>query len=193
MMGIRAVLAEDLAQVVRDVVLNKFISSSAVPRRLRTVLLRLTGHDIHPTARFNPHTFLGSWSGLTMGENTFLNYKCFLDLGAPITLGDNSGLGYESMLITCSHDVGPEWRRFGKPVNMPIVIGEGVWIGSRVMVLPGVTIGDGCVVVSGSVVTSDCEPNSVYAGVPAKFKRRLTTSDDTHDVSIQAGEPDSTA
>lgn len=175
--NVRAVLAQELDQVARDVILNRIIASGVIPRRVRNPLMRRVGHDIHPTALINPGTFLGAWTGLTLKERAFVNYNCFLDLGAPITMGMNSGIGYETMLITCGHNVGPEWARIGEPVNSPIVIEDGTWVGARVTVMPGVTIGAGSVVAAGSVVTTDCEPNSLYAGVPAVFKRRLDAVD----------------
>ncbi|SNT40665.1 DapH/DapD/GlmU-related protein [Rhodococcoides kyotonense] len=173
MRRIRKVIAGELGPVGRDLVLNRILASVAVPRRLRTALLRRLGHDIHQTAQINPGLFLGAWTGLTLKAGAFVNYGCFLDLGAPITIGVNSGIGYETMLVTCGHSIGPEHRRIGDAVDAPIVIGDGCWVGARVTILPGVTIGDGCVVASGSVVTEDCLPNSLYAGVPARFKRRL--------------------
>ncbi|WP_072803505.1 acyltransferase [Rhodococcoides yunnanense] len=171
------VLLQEVDQVVRDVVLNRIVASGALPRRLRNPLMRKLGHDVHPTALINPGAFLGAWSGLTLKERSFVNYGCFLDLGAEITLGRYSGIGYETMLITCGHHIGPEWNRIGAPDNAPIVIEDGCWVGSRVMVMPGVTIGEGCVVASGSVVTKDCEPNSLYAGVPASYKRSIAAGE----------------
>ena len=59
----------------------------------------------------------------------------------------------------------------GKEVA-PVVIGDDVWIGSRVIILPGVKIGNGSVIGAGAVVTKDVEPYSVVGGVPAKLIRR---------------------
>lgn len=173
----RDAIATDISQVVRDIILNWAVASGALPRRLRPRLLSALGQDVHPTAVLNPGMFLGAWSGLTIGERTFVNYGCFFDLGAPIALGKCLGIGYETMFVTCSHHVGPEWNRTGEAHNLPIVVEDGCWLGSRVVVMPGVTIGRGCVVASGSVVIADCEPNSLYAGVPAQLKRRLTATD----------------
>ena len=50
---------------------------------------------------------------------------------------------------------------------------KGTWIGANAIVLPGVRIGEGCVIAAGSVVVNDCEDNSLYAGVPARFIRKL--------------------
>jgi maltose O-acetyltransferase len=54
-----------------------------------------------------------------------------------------------------------------------VFIGNGVWVGVNATILPGITIGDGCVIAAGAVVTSDCEPNCLYGGVPAKIIKRL--------------------
>ena len=58
---------------------------------------------------------------------------------------------------------------------MAITIGDGVWLGARAIILPGVTIGEGAVVAAGAVVTKDVEPWAVVGGNPAKFikKREL--------------------
>ena len=54
-----------------------------------------------------------------------------------------------------------------------MTIGDGCWLGGNVAVLPGVSIGSGCVIAAGSIVTADCEPDCLYAGIPAQLKRRL--------------------
>lgn len=56
--------------------------------------------------------------------------------------------------------------------KLPVEIGDDVWIGNRVIILPGVKIGKGCILASGSVITKDVEPYSVMGGVPAKLIRK---------------------
>ena len=70
------------------------------------------------------------------------------------------------------HDVDPE-RRLEPPTAQPITIGENVWLGARVVVMPGVTIGDDSVIGIGSVVTGDIPARSVAVGVPAKVVKQL--------------------
>lgn len=172
----RKILLSELDQVLRDVVLNRLVASGAVPRKIRTAVLRRSGHDIDSTALINAGVFLGSWRGLTLGERVFVNYRCFFDLGATVTIGKDTRIGYESMFVTCGHEIGDRSDRAGTPVDQPIAIGAGCWIGARVTVLPGVSIGDGCVIASGSVVATDCAPDGFYAGVPAVRKRSLPPS-----------------
>jgi len=72
-----------------------------------------------------------------------------------------------------NHVIRDSKQRAGKNVYSDINVGTGVWIGAKVTVLPGVTIGNGCVIAAGSVVTFDCEDNCLYAGNPARKKRLL--------------------
>ena len=61
----------------------------------------------------------------------------------------------------------------GQHNDLPVEVGEGCWIGGRCTILPGVSIGEGCVVAAGSVVASDCRAHGLFAGVPAVLKKEL--------------------
>jgi acetyltransferase-like isoleucine patch superfamily enzyme len=69
--------------------------------------------------------------------------------------------------------MGPPDRRVGAYIEAPIVIEDGVWVGSRATVLAGVTVGRGCTIAAGAVVREDCAPNGFYAGIPARRVRDL--------------------
>jgi maltose O-acetyltransferase len=71
------------------------------------------------------------------------------------------------MILTATHNL-VDGRVDHRRASRNVEIGDRVWLGARAMVLPGVTVGDGCVVAAGAVVTRDCEPDGVYAGVPAR-------------------------
>jgi acetyltransferase-like isoleucine patch superfamily enzyme len=71
------------------------------------------------------------------------------------------------------HEMGPSASRCGRLVAAPIEVGDGVWLASRVTILPGVAVGKGAVVAAGAVVTQDVAPDTLVAGVPAKFIRDL--------------------
>ena len=87
-----------------------------------------------------------------------------------IILGDNCMIGPNTIIIDHDgHDLLPvEKRRDGKGKSEPIKIGNNVWIGMNCMILKGVTIGDGTVIAAGSVITKNCDINSLYGGNPAK-------------------------
>ena len=106
-----------------------------------------------------------------LGEGVFINAGCrFQDQGG-IYIGDRTLIGHNAVIATLNHNMDPAKRANLLPA--PVHIGNDVWFGANVTVLPGVTIGDGAVVAAGAVVTKDVEPNTVVGGVPAKLIRRL--------------------
>lgn len=104
---------------------------------------------------------------------SFVNRGCVFDNSASIEIGERVMVGMEVMFVTSTHALGSSERRAMEVTSAPIVIGDGSWIGSRATILPGVTIGVGCVVGAGSLVREDCQPNGLYAGVPAKRIKSL--------------------
>lgn len=120
----------------------------------------------------------GVWFGsarVAIGEGTFVNYGCMFNTSAQISLGARCDVGMQVTFATSSHQIGTEARRAGPATAAPIVVGDGAWIGARVVVLGGVHIGAGAVIAAGAVVTKDCEENSLYAGVPARKIKILGT------------------
>lgn len=106
-------------------------------------------------------------------EGVFINHNVFIDAWESVTIKKNTSIAFDVMICTSSHRIGENNKRAGESKRRPVVIGKGCWIGARCIILPGVTIGDGCVIAAGSVVNKDCDPNSLYAGNPAKFIRIL--------------------
>jgi maltose O-acetyltransferase len=110
---------------------------------------------------------------LEIGERTFINYGVSVFATKSITIGPRCQIGpYSVILDNAWHQLSPE-HRMDRPDSQPVVIGENVWLASRVVVLPGVTIGDGSVIAAGAVVTTDIPPRSFAAGVPARVIRTL--------------------
>jgi len=148
----------------------------SVPR-LRPFALRAVGFRIGPgVLMLGTPTITGpagSQRNLVIGRDCVLNIRCHLELGADLVLEDNAGLGHEVMVLTTSHHPGDAFRRWGVPFVRPVRIGAGAWLGSRSLVLPGVTIGAGAIVAAGSVVSRDVPPHTVVGGVPARVIRRL--------------------
>ena len=110
---------------------------------------------------------------ISVGAGTWVNHRCYFDTRGRIEIGSNCDLGMEVMFCSSSHETGGPDKRAGTYFHAPIVVGDGVWIGTRAMVLPGVTIGRGCIVAAGAVVREDCAENGLYAGVPARRVRDL--------------------
>ena len=103
---------------------------------------------------------------ISIGDHFFANYDCiFLDV-APITIGNRVMFGPRVCLYTAGHPLDAATRNTGLEFGKPIAIGDDVWLGGNVVVLPGVTIGAGTVVAAGSVVRRDLPPHVLAAGNP---------------------------
>lgn len=110
---------------------------------------------------------------IRLGQRPFINYNCvFLDC-APIEIGDDLQMGPAVQLYTGTHPLDAKLRVAGWESAGPIRIGDTVWFGGGAIVLPGVTIGDCCVIGAGSVVTRDVPAGSVVAGNPARIIRSV--------------------
>lgn len=164
---------------MRDLIVNGLIASAIVPRALRWRLLRLYGVDAQRSAICG-----GLWLGtsrLSVGEATFINYDCRIDNTALVTIGRSCDIGPGTHVMTTTHANGPGTRRAGNERHEPVTIGDGAWIGARVTIMPGVSIGSGAIVGTGAVVLQDCDANCVYAGVPAKKIRDLSSTSKVED------------
>ena len=103
--------------------------------------------------------------GIRIGHNTIIGYDAFLDGRYTVTIGDNVNIGGEVSIFTAQHD--PSDPAFGM-VGGPVVIEDYVYVGSRVTILPNVTVGRGAVAATGAVVTKDVAPFDIVGGVPAR-------------------------
>lgn len=149
-------------------------SGTARRRKILSELLGSTGPPgQHPHVERPVHFDYGF--NVHVGSNFYANVGCvFLDV-AEIRIGDNCFLGPAVKLYTASHPVDAVRRRtveFGRPIT----IGDDVWIGGDAVVCPGVTIGSRVVIAAGAVVTEDVPDDVIVAGVPAKVKRKLSTT-----------------
>ena len=100
-----------------------------------------------------------------IGAGTIIGDDNIIDARGGLTIGKNCNFSSEVRLWTAQHD--PQDPFFAY-VSAPVNIEDHCWISSNVIILPGINIGEGCVIAAGAVVTKDCEPYSIYAGVPAK-------------------------
>jgi maltose O-acetyltransferase len=150
---------------------NVLAASPAWSPEVRARLLRRAGIDAGTTKVESGCFFFGD--NIAFGEWGWVNHRCYLDTRDKITLGDSAILAMEVMLCTSTHEIGDERVRAGEYRTGPVAIGNGCWLGARALVLPGVTVADGCVVAAGAVVAEDTEPNGVYAGVPARRVKDL--------------------
>ncbi len=150
---------------------NVIGASSLVLPRLRARLYRWGGLDVRTHGI--RHGCLIHTGRLRIGRDTLVGQRCHFENREWVEVGERCALGPEVMILTSSHRIGDHARRAAAHDGGPVRIGNGCWIGARATVLPGVTVGDGCVVAAGAVVTADCDPDGLYAGVPARRVREL--------------------
>ena len=120
-----------------------------------------------------PPFYCDHGTGIILGENVFMNYDCIMLDGGYIRIGKHTLIGPHCQFYTPQHPMDYVERREEKETAYPITIGEDCWLGGNVVVCPGVTIGNRCIIAAGSVVTKDIPDDSLVAGVPAVVKRSL--------------------
>lgn len=110
---------------------------------------------------------------IEVGDEFLANYNVtILDI-AKVLCGNNVWIGPGTLISTVNHPLNPAGRRAHLGIAKPVRIGDDVWIGGNVTILPGVTIGNNCVIAAGAVVTKDIPDNTLVGGVPAKKIRDL--------------------
>jgi maltose O-acetyltransferase len=145
--------------------------------RVRAHLLRAAGASIGSgTLVFGRLDLTGprpAARSLEIGEFCFVNDGCHFETAGSITIGDHVSIGHDVLVLTTTHELGPGETRAGRLVRLRVRIGDGAWIGSRAVILPGVEVGAGAVVAAGAVVTKTVPPNALVGGVPAVVIREL--------------------
>lgn len=112
-----------------------------------------------------------------IGSDCFINHNAYLMDCAPITLGSHCFIGPNCGMYTAVHATIAKERNLGLEKALPITVGNNVWMGGDVTILPGVTIGENTIIGAGSVVTKDIPSNVVAAGNPCRVLRPITEAD----------------
>ena len=108
-----------------------------------------------------------------LGEDCFINFNCTILDEGPVNIGDHAFIGPNVSIYTACHPLEPVKRNEFIEWAEPVTIGNNVWIGGDVSILPGVTIGDNVVIGAGSVVTKNVPSDKVVGGNPAKILKEL--------------------
>lgn len=111
-----------------------------------------------------------------IGNNFYANFNLTILDEAPVTIGDNAFIGPNVNIYTACHPIDPKERNTSIQWAETVTIGNNVWVGGNSTILPGVTIGDNCVIGAGSVVTKDVAPNTVVGGNPARVIKHISAS-----------------
>lgn len=164
--------------------------SHAIRRWVCGSFVESIGHHV----QVNAHVYFGRGNGIRIGDRSLIGKGTVLNPG--VQFGADVLVGPECIFLTMNHefsDPSVVIRLQGQRALLPVVVEDDVWLGSRVIVLPGVTVGRGAVIGAGSVVTRDVPPYSVNAGNPARVIGQRGPADatavskDSDDLTVDGG------
>ena len=136
-----------------------------IPYPFRKLYLKLFGIKIGKKSSIHRNCKFFHVGKIIIGNNCTINFGCYLDNRRGIYIGNNVGIAHNSKIYTLGHDFNDS--SFNTK-GAPVIIEDNVFIFSNALIMPGVTIGEGAIVLSGSVITKNVEPWSVVGGNPAK-------------------------
>lgn len=124
-----------------------------------------------------PPFFCDYGFNIEVGEDFFANTNLVILDEAKVTFGDHVFIAPNCAFYTAGHPLDVEQRNEGLEYSLPITVGNNVWFGGNVCVMPGVTIGDDTVIAGGSVVVHDIPSGVLAAGNPCRVVRTITEAD----------------
>jgi len=170
-------LIEARARAVR--LTDDYNRSLGEPAEAREALLRKLLKSVGPGALFEPTFRCEFGFNISVGKGFYANFDCVILDGGGVEIGDFVLFGPRVGIYTSNHAIDPLERAAGACRAKPVTIGDRVWVGGGVHINPGVTIGDNCIIGSGSVLTKDIPANMIAAGIPARVIREITQEDRT--------------
>lgn len=133
--------------------------------------MRLLGAEVGAASIRRRVDFYGP--DIRVGDRTFINVGTQIQNFARVDIGADVRIGPRVTISTVTHEIGPSGSRGRGLLAEPVAIGDGCWIGAGAIILPGVTVGQGCIIAASALVRKDCEPDGMYAGVPATRRATL--------------------
>lgn len=165
-------------QLKRLDMLYDFNQTRPLEQEKRSKMLKEMFAEIGEDCYIEP-PFHASWAGkyVHFGKGVYANFNLTLVDDSEIFVGDNVMFAPNVTLATGTHPIHPQLRQKQAQYNLPIHIGNNVWIGANSVVLPGVSIGDNTVIGAGSIVTKDIPANVVAVGNPCRVLREINKND----------------
>lgn len=151
------------------------ISYQFIPNPVRNYYLRVFGIKVGGQSCLHRKCRFFHVGNMAIEKNSVINFGCYLDNRRGIYIGNNVGIAHNTKIYTLGHDLkDSKFRTKGASVH----IEDNVFIFSNALIMPGVTIGEGAIVLAGSVVTKDVEPWTIVGGNPArKIRDRIRDVD----------------
>ena len=134
----------------------------------RTEIIKKLFANVGKDVRIEPNFFCDYGYNISVGDNFYMNHNCVILDPGKVEFGDNVFIGPNCGFYTAGHPIDINLRNQGLEYAKPIKVGNNVWFGGNVVVLPGVTIGDNVTIGAGSVVTKDIPSNTIAYGNPCK-------------------------
>ena len=139
------------------------------PSRFKVGILKLFGAKIGKNVRIKPNVQIKYPWKLEIGNDVWIGEGTWIDNLAIVRIGDNICISQNAYLLTGNHNYKSEYFEL---MIKEIIIENGVWIGAKSVVCPGVICKSHCVLSVGSIATSNMEPYGIYQGNPAIFKMK---------------------
>lgn len=145
------------------------ITKELLPWPVRNLYFAIFGIKVHCTSSIHRSCKLFHIGNLSIGKHSVVNFGCYLDNRRGISIGENTALAHDVKIYTLGHNINSSMF---ETKGAPVTIGNNCFIFSNVLIMPGVTIGDGAIVLPGSVVTKNVDRFVVVGGNPAKFIKK---------------------
>lgn len=150
-------------------------NSYHTPEKIRDLINKIIGKNLDESFMLFPPFHTNCGKNTEIGKNVFINSGCHFQDQGGIKIGDGTFIGPNVVLATLNHGIEPKKR--GNLYPKPIIIGNSVWIGGNVSILPGVVLGDNVIVGAGAVVTKSFPANVIIGGIPAKIIKTIEQGD----------------
>ena len=165
-------LLKELNEVKEIIHEYNALKPSQTLRRFQ-ILKDLLGHVADDEIIVNQPFYCDYGKQIRVGKRFFANFNLTILDEARVTIGDDCFIGPNVSIYTACHSTYPVERNTRREWAEPVTIGDNVWIGGSVTILPGVTIGSNVTIGAGSVVTRDIPDNVVAVGNPCKVIKNL--------------------
>ena len=164
--------------MLKLIFLNTICQIYILTSKIRIFLMKYTGIKIGKGTSIRGKCYFDSVN-IRIGDNCSINHSCQFNLGkSKLTIGNNVYVTMNVNFCGVSHEIGNHKQRAGDNTYKDICIEDGVWIGTDVVLLQGITIKKGTIIAAGSVVTKDISENVIVGGNPAKILGYLSPTAD---------------